>query len=328
MKKNVIAALVLGSLLIAPALANAYYPSSATKTDVILTGLWSKLWTENTDYAINSINTLGLPTGNVDRVDPDYTFGVGLALDYHLDCMPYDVYMSYLTYKNTSSDNVTHSGHVGGILISDVWDVGYVDEANSSLLYRTDLINVNLGTLVQPFHGVTLHPFMGLAFLHLQNDQSASYIGGKDLDTDRAITNLTSSFNGFGPTIGTDIRYGFGCGFALVGTLSYSALVGDINGKYKTAPIFSDSDFPPSSVSFQDKSVLASNVQTELGISYDLQSSHMVNSGTVEVGYQVNKTFNATERLGFPDDCCGFATNKSSQSSGFSGLFARLIFAV
>ncbi len=165
-------------------------------------------------------------------VDPDSTFGIEASLGYIFEETANGI---ELTYRNlNTSDKADDFSETGGkgynvcektmdnCSINAHGDLGY--ELNSGDLLISQFINIG--------DNMQMRLVGGLAYVELEWDlKSNSTI--TDTVTSEIVETFSSEekseFTGWGPRVGTDVRYDFGQGFGIVGGGSLAYYLGEMN---------------------------------------------------------------------------------------------------
>ncbi len=144
----------------------------------------------------------------------------------------------------------------------------------------------------------------------------------------RDIVNQKSDFNGIGPRLGMTGEYHLGGGFGIIGCLSTSLLVGEVESRLRTridvepvlplagegtvgldlvteetvTSLVASGDFSPEFIELcfnhPDETRVVPNIDAKIGLDWTYQFCNCSHSRlTIEAGYMVSHYFNAIDRL-------------------------------
>lgn len=171
---------------------------------------------------------------------------------------------------------------------------------------------------------------VGTTLQSLAGTVSLSFIDGDAIIRD--IVNQKSDFNGIGPRFGLTGDYHLSGGFGIVGSLSTSLLVGNVDSRLRSRidlsindlpvpeaevtltgvtitdldPVVLAADFDATFVEFgvnhPDETRVVPNIDAKIGLDWTYQFCNCSHSKlTVEAGYMVSHYFNAIDRLSVLD---------------------------
>lgn len=305
----------VAACLIVPSLAEA-------SASLGLTGGGFEGSANNHAYALNSrVNTIP-PNGVVKSVNPSYQFGGGVSLDYLFDQTGYDLKLDYFNTSNENHDSTVNLGLVGTTLLPSSWIYNYADSAYSKMKTHFNQWVLSSGYEWQLTQDLMIHPSIGLMYMSLGNDQYTSYTG-QNLGSAVANTNQSSSFKGWGPSFGADIKKNvFYDKLSAVVNLAYTPVIGSIHSQYTA--IISDNSVFPAVVSMKTNTIVM-NCQSELGLGYEFNPERYNILGNITLGYRINYLVGATQTENLVDSSAGTNLVNPVQNFNLQGVFVRLV---
>ncbi len=269
-------------------------------------------------YDETSTTVDGVRHTTASNVDPDYSFGTQASLGYVFEDTANGI---ELLYKNiNTSDSNTDDIPCSGCVDSITGNLGY--ELNSGDLLISQFLNIG--------ENMQMRLTGGLAYAELEFDRKISELE-ENTSTQSGIENIleeSSTFTGWGPRLGADVRYDFGedlAGFGIVGGGSLAYYLGELEmrTKHSQVEIESGESQITSQGAFDNSldshSVL--NLRANLGIDYVYFLDNDEGSTVgLELGYLVD----------FYDDALGkwepFTNEPNPETSSltFSGPYLNL----
>lgn len=285
-----------------------------------LTGGGLQGLTDSQAYAINSNRSTIPPNGDAQKVRSTYQFGGGAYLKYSK--IDYDLKLDYFNASNHADAFTTQPGLVGSTLLPASWVINYTDSAHSKVAYNFNQLDLSAGFEWQATRSLMIHPNIGLMYLSLGNNQYTTYTG-QDAGLAIANANQTSSFKGFGPSLGLDIKKNiFYPNLSAFVNLAYTPAIGRIRSQY-SANISDDSVFP-AFVSSKTNTVVM-NYQSELGLGYEFNQTYHNVAGSIMLGYRVNYLVGASQTENLIDSSAGTNLMSSTHNFALQGVFLRLV---
>lgn len=319
---------LLVSLLLAAASSSVFaMPADVIKhpgiLEIALTGGGFVAGTEDSAYGIQlgSITAAGKPTGNVVKNDPSYKFGGSILVGYFFPCSSINVDASYFGTHHHLNDTAT--GEVTASLMPPDFVGGnqVVAAATSNYHFEYDIANIEVGSLTRVNqNGLIINPQLGLTYVHLDGNQTVSYAGSAVPVGGFANAYQSTSFNGFGPSVGLDLDFVVCQPITLMGNLRYSGLIGKAKGNYAAA---SDIAGMTTNIDFASRHSLVSLIQSELAVGYDFDWISAF-CGNIALGYQVTKFIGSGEQASFVDDVSDAQFVSGPINSNVHGWFLRL----
>lgn len=295
-----------------------------------LTGGWFKVGPTSRVYGVGGTDATitNIPNGSLVGVNPKYRFGGGGYLNYTPCGQPYAWGISYFTDRNRNSS--TTSGTVGitnapafiGVTTPNFAAGGASSTLRTNYQYGTITIATTHALCCDVVH---IKPHLGIAYLNERESQNTVYTTINGTAGTSITVNENSRFQGWGPAIGTDIKYCFCGDFSLFGNVEYAALLGRLRGSYSAYS--SNLGGVARSVSFGDgnSNAFVSQIQTEIGIGYCF-NFWCFDRGNIALGWRFTKMFDASRRLDFTSGSAIAHLNDNYRNSNLQGPFIRLAF--
>jgi hypothetical protein len=160
---------------------------------------------------------------SVENVDPGYQFGIDASLGYIFEetANSIELFWRNISTSDTGSATATVPASFpngDGVLSGDL---GYELESFDLMFSQF----VNLGEVMQ------LRLLGGLAYVDLENNETAVFYPNDSRENNQTVQSQ-SKFEGWGPRVGIDTRYGFGDdieGLGIVGGGSMAYYLGDMD---------------------------------------------------------------------------------------------------
>lgn len=264
-------------------------------------------------------NFIGTYTGNdpyflsAETVNPGYQFGIDASLGYIFEDTANSI---ELFFRNVSTSDTGSATGYTETLEEDGYflgDLGY--ELDSFDLMFSQF--VDLGQVMQVrFSG-------GLAYVELERNEHVDFTP-TDVNETSQIENASSKFQGWGPRVGIDTRYGFTNieGLGIVGGGSMAYYLGDMD-----VSTFVDSNFETDYANNNPGNHAILNFRANLGLDYVYFFNNDEKSTLgLEVGYLIDYYDDAAAATNldgaYDGDYYGQATETTSVS--FAGPYVNL----
>lgn len=282
-------------------------------------------------------------------VNPGYAFGYGINLAYLFANTSNDVNLSYFHVDTSDFDTIAAAN--GSIMPFDFPVIfadptlqnltSQINTADATVNFTLDQLNIGVGQYFDIGNHWRFHASTGLGYADLQRDLITNYRGVISANNISPVPFLLSSdqkgnFRGFGPFIGLDSQYYLTQHFALVYQMAAEILVGrkhaDINF---TLNENNSPQSSPQAVISTDLIQTVPNAEAKIGADYNWLFTDQ-SALTLELGYEVDKYFNANNllmtNLAFPQVISNSTTtitsniHSTSDSMSFSGPYLNLTF--
>ncbi len=217
--------------------------------------------------------------------DPNYKwFGIA-KLGYDIPGTANNIEINYLFLDNgTHAVNDFSDGSIGfgSILFPDAtvpFTPGFVSDA--LLTYKVSQVDAKAGRKYSDVSGVyQIRTSVGVRWAELKHSLVFAAPG-----------NMISRFQGTGPLLSLDGRYGFSSGLGLVGAFDYGLLIGQANSHSYVNLLGTNYKFQ-----WPKRNRVVNSLTAKLGIDYSYSYSNLAKF-TLEGGYQVNEYFNAMDTI-------------------------------
>lgn len=319
-KKKLAAAGCFISLVACNAFAHHGYGGSGEAGAEITLG-WINSSIDNTGYGVSANSTSAPSSGNLLYVEPDSSLQGAIKAFFHFSRNPYTINLSYWKIDADESEAVT--GSVGATKAHPAFGIQNAISASSEISHDFHHAELTLSTLLAPNRYVSFTPHIGLSYLSIDNSETIVYLesGG-----DSASIYNTSEFSGWGISVGTGIQYLFCHRLGLFGNFSYSAHIGDIDGRY--SGVLAGSGPDAYSVGYDVDCEIVNVFHSELGLTYNLVPCPTYNVHLM-LGYAISKAFDSSQKnVYLPDDVNQNYTIPVMGNTGFKGLFLRFKFGI
>ncbi len=267
---------------------------------------------ENSDFQY--ANVLDNPANSnsfaskIKSVDPDHDWGGHVDVSYLFAGNASDITLGYTRLHtddsnkvNTSNGNQLNGGQPQIIVPGPQgpnqtnWDNARGKQDN-----ELDVVDLTAGRQIQVGSRVRLHPFAGLRYADIEQDNRAHY---NRLNADDGFDTLDgkndSEFEGIGPRFGMDANFELGMGFSLTGRMAGSLLVGNFEDKGSSTQVTGGNALlTTASTKVDDTMRVVPELDARLGVRYDHDFNPDVAMGA-ELGYEVENYFDAVGNSGF-----------------------------
>lgn len=316
--------LALSTALSSAPLYAAMLMNPANTLELGLTGGDFLAMTNNGGYAISANDLVSNPpTGDLLKIDPTDKFGAAAYLAYRCGNTPYSYTLSYWYARSNITDVTT--GNIAVTSAPATYGIDFATGVSSNENFRNDIGNLALGATYQFDGNFTVTPKIGVTYMHVRNNQTSQFAGSGVPAGAILTVDEPSHFKGFGPSIGADLDYGFGCNFSIFANLAYSALVGDIHAQY--AALVSDGSQTATTIDMTTKNTIVGLLQSEIGLSYFFNTSFYAGKGSI--GWVMAKAAGTSDNNAqFGDDVGDSNFFSAITNTGFQGPFARLVFNI
>ncbi len=279
-------------------------------------------------YATSSTNDslLNHSDLNYHSVDQDYQWWFGADVTYHFPGNGRDVTLAYEGLHGDQSDSTTAPD--SGILSSN-FSVGDFLTAEGTTDVDYDAGDLTFGQKLNVGERISLHPFMGLRYAHIDVDNTGHYTSFGVVRGTNALSEdgeLETNFNGIGPRFGSDAQINLGSGFSIRGRLGLSVLIGSADVDYDIVDTTYDASGTAVSTSSIDSdhesnTRLVPEIDGRMGLNYTYNFDSNTALG-FEAGWQATNYFNVVSDESLLD----VIGNHHSDTSdfGMQGPYARV----
>ncbi|GGI87308.1 Lpg1974 family pore-forming outer membrane protein [Legionella impletisoli] len=242
-------------------------PCASTAWDIGIQALYLRpTYSDNASWlGANSTTTAaGVTTESWVENEPDWAWGFKLEGSYHFNTGN-DVNLNwYHLGKNTTTHTLSDSFNWGNIFIDR-------DVNTASLTPEWDAVNLEVGQHVDlgVFKNVRLHG--GVQYAHLHN--AATFVSSDTFIDPVAAAVLLSTvqfqttYDGFGPRIGSDLVYDFNSNFAVYAKGAAALLIG--KGDFTNSLTTNDPLDPDPYYASGSKTALVPELEAKLGLQYN-----------------------------------------------------------
>lgn len=244
--------------------------------------------------------------------DPDYEWEWGANIGYDIPCTANNIDLSYWHLSNKkhavndlSDGPISFSSIFTTDVVAPIGDVvGGITFliSNAYLEYKVDQVDLKMGHMFNDACGqFQIRPSIGLRYNNLKHELTfrspATLEFGLPALVDAIFFgHVKSQFNGVGPLVSLDARYGMFAGFGLVGHFDSALIVGEVEANSNLGFTFTSPALPISPVTTDnrfespDLERVVGSVSGKLGADYTFCFCNK-SSLTIEAGYQVNKFY-------------------------------------
>lgn len=301
----------------APLLAPVTIPQLKGGFDISISALYMTPSSSNLDY----LGVSKVPTGgdvflhdyilNYD-ISPDENWGFILDLGYVFPNTAHDVRLDWMAFHSNYSSQHKVVGQAG----MDT-SVVFFPTSNEELLantdfakatatinYKLDALDLTFGQYLNIYQRLQTRVFTGLRYARIDSDMTTSYTANWDTGTSFPTAgafngNISSSFNGLGPMIGTRADFDLGKGLGLTGALDFALLTGQLGLRANQVIQENTAGTPTvirNTLSWGTQKIVAPAFDAKFGINYQYQ----FNNGTQligELGYQVSQYLDVIKQI-------------------------------
>ena len=265
------------------------------------------------DFVLLSTNP-GLATvGPVDSLNYSLQPGVKVDLGYRFGSTGWDVTGSY-TYYHTSANQVVGAGP-GEVLFPTLTRPGLVDQVSSAAATANlsyNMYDMTMGRRFAVDDHFALRMYGGLRFASIQQTFKAYYDG---IDASQSAVSAGSTFQGFGPIIGTE---GVLSGWR--GLNVYARVAGGLVTGQSNNPLGESNNAGQTiyvNTSYNVREVVPT---VSIGVGGGWQYRTM----SVRVGYEITNWFGLMNRPRFSSDVAQGALTPQSANLSLEGLFVQV----
>lgn len=272
----------------------------------------------NLDFAIEAPTAAGVQ-GNVVGVDPDYDLGGRLGLNW-ANGSGNDIGLQ-VTWLD-ASDSASASAPAGGVLFgtrlhpNSILDETSPTSASADYDFDHTAVDLSVGQRINVGSNLNLRLFGGLRYASLEQDFDIFYTNGVN------TVNISeqNDFDGIGPRVGLEGRWGFGQGFSIFGEAAGSVLVGDFDLSYTDIENGGASTRVNIDESFDNRVVPV--VEGRVGIAYNAKLASERSFG-VSLGYEWQNWYNVVSVDRFSDDVDRQLLSTDTTDIGLDGFFLK-----
>lgn len=301
-----------------------------------VTGSWlraSSTGTGQNDLILGRADDTGIVTESfLHRFEPDHEWQWGFNVGYDFPCSSYNLELDYFhidskDHRNSGFDDgfdsiasffVTNLNFPIGVpgdvgVLTPIVVVDY--DVHSELKFKFDQVDLKFGRQYNDVCGYfTIKPSIGVRYAKIDDHYHARFDGSivdaiapvsPFIDTTIFINNH-SEFDGIGPLVSLDARYGFCGGFGIVGHFDAALLAGEVDSHLNThSDIFTldgldgdvlATDANDTSFHTPDTDRLVTSFTGKVGVDYSYCFCNK-SSLTFEIGYQASKYYDAIDFL-------------------------------
>lgn len=245
-------------------------------------------------------------------ISPNDNWGFILDLGYVFPNTANDVRLDWMAFHSNYDNQHNVFGQAG--MLTDV--VFYPTEevalladtdfarALATINYKLDALDLTFGQYLNLFQRLQTRLFTGLRYARIYSEMTTSYTANWDTDTSLPIGgafngNITSSFNGLGPMIGTRADLAMGKGLGLAASFDVALLAGNVglSGNQVITEIELDTlTVTRNAFNWGTQGIIAAAFDAKFGLNYQYQFSN----GTQligELGYQVSQYFDVIKQI-------------------------------
>jgi Legionella pneumophila major outer membrane protein precursor len=271
------------------------------------------------DYAIIDPGLALATSGEIARVDFEDAVALRVGVVYRPENTAWDIAASHTFFDTQGSQTAVRP--TNGFLFSTFTHPFQNDSANAAsaratLDYRAT--DVELGYNFNVGKSFSTRLFGGIRVAKVEQDLAVDF-NGRDFNQARARSN--SSFSGFGPRLGSELKLRLAKDLSLFGRGSGMLLLGDVSTSYRETDN-AGLDVVADIRQVREKQLLPA-VEMALGINWQprLGPNSQLN---VSMGYEYQHLFNVSDSIRFTDsDSPGNFTQIKNDLS-MQGLFVRL----
>jgi len=280
-------------------------PHSTPGLEVSISALWLKPGASNLNYTIlNKELPAQSPTWYERELRPSYDSALELGVRYVFSTLTdKDIHFSWTHLNSNTSDSVTTPN--SQYFIGPDFQIGPdsipIRHASGSVNFKYDVINLDLGQLINFGEHVEMRLFAGLSNAYLRENVTSTYSGNTTspfAGPFSMMQNIMSNFTGIGPRFGVSGNYNMDSGFGFMAEGAVSALIGGLSTKTNYTSSGQELlDIYNQAVNYQkiqDQTVyqVIPGTDAKLGINYKYLIKHKA-LFTVTAGYQAAVYMNA-----------------------------------
>ena len=294
-------------------------------------GLFLKPSNSDLDYGF--VTDSDRAVTNLLTIKPDTDFAFGAGIGYVFPNSGNNVQLNWTGFNHTDNNTFTLQGN--GDLTApfgyrfDNEDNDDTTKASTAAQFKLSAIDLDAGQYVDVGNRLQMRLFAGLRFARVESNLRDRYTeldtGNQDEGPEDLAENdsFRSKFSGIGPRLGADATYNLASGFAAVGHVATSLLVGrvDSNSSFAFYDYNDDSESGSLIIGSEKLTRVVPAIDAKLGLSYNytFDCDSVV---TLEGGYKASQYIDAVDRLK-AESRTGVVT-RSTSSLGFSGPYVKL----
>lgn len=298
-------------------------PDSDIGWSVGIEGLYAQPTGNNFQYSQVNDNSVPANTQHDQSVNNSYQWGGEADATYRFDGNSRDVTLGYSHLDSDDSDT-THLE--GGETFNPILSFGATpissaaDTAKGEVDDDYNAVDLTFGQQFLIGERVVLHPFGGLRYASIDQDDKVAYTNSADA-TDNGSGKIDSDFQGAGPRAGIDARILTSTGFSIIGAIAGSLLVGDTDSHASVSPS-SVIGLPTTEWDNDDTTHLVPELDARVALDYTPHKLFPEASMSFQVGYEVVHYFDVAELDGVDSSFTNSVNNTSSY--GYQGPYLRL----
>ncbi len=297
----------------APVEVNVTVPQQQGGWAFGLEGYWQSIENSAFQYA-NVLDNPALSNSfasKIKSVDNDHDWGGHIDIGYQAAGNADDITVGYtrLHTHDANRTSVADGNAIAGgqpqiILpgpagnLAQNWDSAIGKQDN-----ELDVVDFTAGRRIQVGSRVQLHPFAGIRFADIEQENRAYY--GRTNLVDGAIDTLTtrdkSDFEGAGPRLGMDASFDIGKGFSVIGRIAGSLLVGDLDSHRDATQAVNDNGavvMTTEATKVDTAMRVVPEADARLGLRFDHDINPHIAFGA-ELGYEVENYFDVIANSAF-----------------------------
>lgn len=287
-------------------------PESNSAWSFGLQALYAQIGSNGFQYTQINDNSAPLNTFTNKSVDNPTGWAGEADVTYHFSGNSRDITLGYThldvnqTNKTTLSGAETFSSSLGSV----------ADQAKGQTDIDHNALDLTLGQQLLVGSVLVLHPFAGLRYADIDQDNKVDYTDSSTL-TNTGTGKNTSDFQGIGPRAGLDVRVLAGAGVSFVGTMGGSLLVGSLDAHQSSTSSSVNLKTSP-----DDHTQIVPELDAKIGLDY---TPHKLFPGAAvgfQVGYELAHYYNAASMDGF-DATLVNSTNNNTDFS-YQGPYMRI----
>lgn len=245
-------------------------------------------------------------------ISPNNNWGFILDLGYVFPNTANDVRLDWMAFHSNYSNHYDVFGQNGmltNVVFYPIEDVALLADTDfatalATINYKLDTLDLTFGQYLNLFQRLQTRLFTGLRYARVYSEMTTLYTSNWDTDTSLPTGgtfsgNMTSSFNGLGPLIGTRADLAIGKGLGLTASFDLALLTGNLG--LKANQLIKEVELDALTVTrntfnWGTQKVIAAALDTKFGLNYQYQ----FNNGTQligELGYQVSQYFDVIEQI-------------------------------
>lgn len=311
LKKTAVAVLALGSSAVfagtmGPVCApgNVTVPCEATAWDFGVQALYLQTSINGDAGRWSDLEEVNGTHYNHHHDNDNWGWGFQLEGSYHFGTGN-DATLNWYHFDDSHDDHDHH--HVGDVLV----DGDHFDD--NHFRPHWDAVNLEFGQHVDFSQTTKIRFHAGAQYARIKTTGAVGFLTGDSLNT-VDLWSQTSSYNGFGPRVGSDLSYEVGNGFAFYGKAAATLLAGTTKYNNGNGSLFSA----------RSRTQIVPELEGKLGARY----TYAMSSGdlTLDVGYMWVDYINARSTLVATSSAGTVTANSLTNRDdfGLSGVYAGL----